>query len=388
MAGGLEQALARVDEVGALAAKLADESERAGYLVPEVVEAFHETGLLRVLMPTDLDGFGLTIPESVQVFRGMSTYDGSAGWLAGILGNGPLFGMFLDRAVFEEVFGPPRSVLAGSLNPLGGRAEPVPGGYRFNGRATNVSGSHHADWLMAGAWVHRDGEKSWIDGRPEMIAGLLPIADATIEDTWSTTGMRATGSDDVTYVDVVVPTERTYAWPDPTPRWDAGPAARIPMHAQLGIGVAATVVGIARGAQQRFIELAASKRPTANTTVLAERAFAQMAVGEATGLVMAAEDSLRNGAAGLWARAEGEEAIDDEVHVDLRLRMVTATRLSVRAIDLLIDAAGMSGVRVPSPLERGWRDAHTACQHVLLSAGRVEVAGRMLLGLDPESPVI
>jgi hypothetical protein len=69
----------------------------------------------------------------------MSVHDGSAGWLAGILGNGPLFGMFLDHAVFEEVFGPPRSVLAGSLNPLGGRAEPVPGGFRFNGRATNVS---------------------------------------------------------------------------------------------------------------------------------------------------------------------------------------------------------------------------------------------------------
>ena len=68
--------------------------------------------------------------------------------------------------------------------------------------------------------------------------------------------------------------------------------------------------------------------------------------------------------------------------------MVTACRLSLRAIDLLIEAAGMSGVRVPSPLERGWRDAHTATQHVLLSIGRVEVAGRLLLGLDPESPVI
>jgi alkylation response protein AidB-like acyl-CoA dehydrogenase len=241
---------------------------------------------------------------------------------------------------------------------------------------------------MAGAWVHRDGEKSWIDGRPEMIAGLLPMSNATVEDTWSTTGMRATGSDDCTYVDVIVPTERTYEWPEPPARWDAGPAARIPMHAQLGIGVAATIVGTSRGTQQRFVELAATKRPTAHTTVLAERAFAQMAVGEATGLVMAAEDTLRNGAADLWARAERNEAFDVDARLDLRLRMVTACRLALRAIDLLVDAAGMSGVRVPSPLERGWRDAHTASQHVLLSVGRVEVAGRLLLGLDPESPVI
>jgi alkylation response protein AidB-like acyl-CoA dehydrogenase len=113
-----------------------------------------------------------------------------------------------------------------------------------------------------------------------------------------------------------------------------------------------------------------------------------MAVGEATGLVMAAEDTLRNGAGDLWARAERAEAFDVDARLDLRLRMVTACRLSLRAIDLLIDAAGMSGVRMPSPLERGWRDAHTACQHVLLSVGRLEVAGRLLLGLDPESPVI
>ena len=386
--GGSTQALARVDEVGALAAKLADESERAGHLAPEVIEAFHESGLLRILMPTDVGGAGLTIPESVQVFRAMSAYDGSAGWLAGILGNGPLFGMFVERPVFEEVFGPERSVLAGSLNPLGGRAEPVPGGYRFNGRATNVSGCHHAD-VADGRGVGAPRRREVVDRRPPGDDRRAAAdVDTTIEDTWSTTGMRATGSDDCTYVDVIVPTERTYAWPEPAARWDAGPAARIPMHAQLGIGIAATVVGIARGAQQRFVELAASKRPTANTTVLAERAFAQMAVGEATGL----RAGGRGHAAHRRRRAVGARraggGFDDEVRVDLRLRMVTATRLSLRAIDLLIDAAGMSGVRVPSPLERGWRDAHTACQHVLLSVGRVEVAGRLLLGLDPESPVI
>ena len=388
MSAALDAALARVDEVGALAAKLADESERQGHLHDEVVDAFHEAGLWRILVPSDLGGSGLTIPESVQVYRAMSAFDGSAGWLAGIIGNGPLFGNFVDRAVFEEVYGPARSVVAGSLNPLGGRADPVPGGFRFNGRATNVSGCHEASWIMAGAWIHRDGAKSWVDGRPEMVAGIIPIASVTIEDTWSTTGMRATGSDDCTYVDVLVPDERTFAWPEPAPRWDAGPASHMPMHAQLGTGVAATVVGIACGTLDRFVELALAKRPAANTTVLAERSFAHMALGEAAGLVRVAEDALRGGTADLWARAERLEAIDETVRLDLRLRMVTAARLAVRATDLLHDAAGMSGVRVPSPLERAWRDAHTAVQHVLLSTGRLEVAGRVLLGRDPESPVI
>jgi alkylation response protein AidB-like acyl-CoA dehydrogenase len=76
---------------------------------------------------------------------------------------------------------------------------------------------------------------------------------------------------------------------------------------------------------------------------------------------------------------------DDAARVELRLRMVTACLLALRVVDLLTDAAGMSGVRVPSPLERAWRDVHTASQHVLLSIGRLEVAGRMVLGLDPAS---
>ena len=43
----------------------------------------------------------------------------------------------------------------------------------------------------------------------------------------------------------------------------------------------------------------------------------------------------------------------------------------------------MSAIAVPSPLERAWRDVHAASQHILLGVGRIEVAGRALLGLDP-----
>ena len=74
--------------------------------------------------------------------------------------------------------------------------------------------------------------------------------------------------------------------------------------------------------------------------------------------------------------------------VEMRLRTVTAARLAMRAVDLLHDAAGMNGVLASSPLERTWHDVHTASQHVVLNTGRIEVAGRVLLGLDPGSPII
>jgi len=167
-----------------------------------------------------------------------------------------------------------------------------------------------------------------------------------------------------------------------------GPLARIPMLVQLAGGLASSVVGAARGALNTYIELASAKRPVGSPSVLAERAYAQMAVGEAAGLVTAAEDTLAAAMNDVWRQGERGDPFTDDDRVRLRLRTGTAVRLSKRAVDLLRDGAGMSAVMVPSRLERAWRDVHTASQHVLLSVARVEIAGRILLGLDPGSLVI
>ena len=74
VAGGLREALARVHEVGPLAAERAEACEQRGCLTEDVVEALHSAGLLRVLIPDDLGGLGLTLPESVEVFRAMAAY--------------------------------------------------------------------------------------------------------------------------------------------------------------------------------------------------------------------------------------------------------------------------------------------------------------------------
>ena len=180
----------------------------------------------------------------------------------------------------------------------------------------------------------------------------MPMAATTIADTWSVSGMRATGSNDCSYRDVFVPAERTYAWPEPPPKRDAGPVGNIPMHVQLGGGIAATIVGAARGAWEQFVDLATMKRPTGNAGLLAERSYAQMAVGEGEGLLVAAEDTLAAGVTDIWEQGARAEPFDQPARIRLRLRMVTAARLGVRVVDLVNDAAGMSGVRRPTPLER------------------------------------
>jgi alkylation response protein AidB-like acyl-CoA dehydrogenase len=72
----------------------------------------------------------------------------------------------------------------------------------------------------------------------------------------------------------------------------------------------------------------------------------------------------------------------------VRLASLTAAEQSVAAVDLLYRLAGSTAIFQSSPLERCWCDVHTAAQHMQVQHGRWETAGRVLFGLDPESPII
>jgi indole-3-acetate monooxygenase len=90
----------------------------------------------------------------------------------------------------------------------------------------------------------------------------------------------------------------------------------------------------------------------------------------------------------IWRKGEMAETFSIEDRAHARLAVVTAVKLALQAIDLVADAAGMNSAQTSCPIERCWRDAHTACQHVLMNTARFEVVGRVLFGLNPDSPVI
>jgi alkylation response protein AidB-like acyl-CoA dehydrogenase len=121
---------------------------------------------------------------------------------------------------------------------------------------------------------------------------------------------------------------------------------------------------------------------------LRERSLFQLQLGQAEGLLRAARAYLFESADEIWQRGEAGVPFDAPAQASARLASVTAVKLAAQAVDLMHDAAGMSAVQTSSALERSWRDVHTITQHVILSAGRYEVIGRVLLGLPPGAPLI
>ena len=129
-----------------------------------------------------------------------------------------------------------------------------------------------------------DSVKLLAEGRPEQRVCFLPAAQCEVLDTWYTTGLRGSGSNDFAIKDVFVPEERSAAFPFRPVR--PGPLYAFPM--MFAYNLPGVTLGIARGAIDTFVELAARKATTMSTAagrpvMLRDETYAQMAISRAEG---------------------------------------------------------------------------------------------------------
>ena len=373
----------KIQQLAPVIREHADRAEREAQMPQAVADAFHQAELFRVFLPRELGGGALTVPDVLRLIEEVSRIDASAGWNLAICAGGPIFAQFLSRAAYEEIFTDPRGITCGSLNPMTSRAVAVEGGWRFSGTAANASGCAHATYLMAAALVLRDGAPQIVEGVPVLRAGFFPIKHATILKTWSTSGMRGTGSNDCVFENVFVPDQFTFDWLNARPTWQRGPFAHIPLHQQIAGELAVVVLGTARHAIDTLNEIAQAKVPVATQATLRERPIAQIQFAQAEGLLGAARAYFYQCNDEIWRKGVAGESFTVKDFAHTRLGIVTAVKLALQAIDLVADAAGMSSAQTACPIERCCRDAHTASQHVLLNTARFGVVGRVLLGLPP-----
>ena len=251
---------------------------------------------------------------------------------------------------------------AGSrLSQLTTAYEPTEKGFRISGSKTFVSGAGHADLYLVAA-KRKDSD-------PAQVSHFLVPAGPglTVERTWDSMGMRATGSDDL-HLDVEVGGDAllggleglTLLLAQVMPQW-------------LVASYAAVYVGVARSAVDAAVDHL-QKRNLAHLPAVRAR------VGRAETRVEAARLTVLEAA----RRVDAAPGDPDTNRWVWRAKLLAGeTAMEVGAS--MLEAAGTSATRRGSPLERIYRDARCGSLQPATSDVCADWLGAAALGLDPEA---
>jgi alkylation response protein AidB-like acyl-CoA dehydrogenase len=360
----------------------AEEIERGRRLPASLVQSLKQAGAFRMPMPRAWGGPEIDLVNQIRVIEELSYADASVGWCVMIGSDGGFFTAFLADAVGRDLY-PDLDLVTGSSTRPSGKAAVADGGYRLSGRWPFSSGCLHSEWIVANAVVHEGEEPRLGDNDvPEMRFCYLAADQVQIQDTWYTTGLRGSGSNDFVVEDAFVPAERTFGVRT-SPVEREGPLYAWPwMFVGNAVGVP---LGIGRAAVEVLVTLAETKA-TIRGGGLRDEPYVQVAVARADGLVRGARGYVYDVMGEFWDTLVRGDEPSMQQRARFRLALAVASQMCVEAVDLMYQAGGGTSLYAASPLDRIFRDAHTVHQHVTMQPKVFETAGRMLLGLDPIHP--
>jgi alkylation response protein AidB-like acyl-CoA dehydrogenase len=350
----------------------------------DIVEQFRKAGFFHMLVPSDLGGRQADPVTTAKVVEEIAAADGSAGWVLMIANQNAAFSGLMEADHARTIWGS-GGIACGTARPIG-RAEWKDGhepGYRVSGRWPFASGSSHADWF-AGECVVYDGDSPRKDANGNDVTRMVfvPRSEATIHDTWFTTGLRGTASNDFSIDGAFVPVGRGFQMIVDRPKHPWALFNALPL---MFVNQGGQSTGIARGAIREAIRLAKTKKGWGDQPLSAGLRL-QSVVAEATVAVESAREYLWLTTSALYEAAQAGRLDDPIARSRVRLATSHANRASVHAVDLVHGALGTTALFPSTPLERAFRDIHMAAAHVIVGQMSIEAAGRVELGKEPEFP--
>lgn len=381
----MEQTRAIVPELRSRAAQTV-----ADRRVPsENIALMRSAGAFKTIQSTKNGGYGLGMRDHLDVMAEVAMGCANTAWIAGVIqAHSWLMSHFPVEAQEETYRTNPDLVISAVIGPRG-TAQKTADGYVLTGVWPFTSGCENSEWLLLGAVV-KDGDEVIDEGD-----FLVPTNQATILDDWNTVGLSGTGSCTTMVNDLTVPAHRFLSFPQMMMGTAAGTAdqdgwnhrsAPVPL---LCLALCGSAIGIARQALADFPALVKVKTiayTTAdtfthpNTHRMAADAAMLIHEGELI-LYRAADDIDRHGKAGTEMPFLNRARI--------RLDCAQGVRRCLDGVEVLFKASGATGIRTSSPLTRAVADLRAINQHGLLNLEmNQELYGRVLLGLEPNTPLI
>jgi alkylation response protein AidB-like acyl-CoA dehydrogenase len=374
----LERFSGVTDELRAEVRASADEGEALRTMPPHLVEATRSAGLFRMAMPAELGGLELGPRTIVEAVEAISHADASAGWTT-LIGNSTAFFAWLDPAAARDMLGSNTNVASTSMFAPLGRARRDGDDLLIDGRWPFNSGCVHADWYQVAIVVLADGEPALRpDGRPDLRFAFFPRDGASIIDTWHPLGLLGTGSHDIEVHDLRIPIAYTAAPMLDGPAGD-GPLARLGFFQLLTVLMGGFPLGLARRALDELAQLAPSKRRGASPTPIAADPIAQHEVGRVDAALQSARAFMLDALDDSWATVTSGATLSGEQATRISIAGQQAMDVAVATVDRAFALAGAGAVYAGHPLQRCFRDIHTASQHIAFGGQSFTAHGHAML---------
>lgn len=364
-------------------------TEEMRRLPPETEQDLHEAGLFRILQPKRVGGSELDYVALVDFADVVALADASVAWnLANLASHHWMLGMFDERAQNLIWNDNVNALIASSFVFPAGRATRVAGGYTLSGRWPFSSGVDSSTWNMLAGIVSSEDDADGIEYR----VFLLKHDDYKIIDTWNSTGLKGTGSNDVEAKNVFVPDYMTLAVKDvaggPTPGSpvNPGPIYALPVFALFPFVLSGAALGNAQACLDDYVEIARHRASTYNRAKLGDLQTTQIKVAEASAKIDAARLIMRRTCIDAMADARRGEIPKLAEKTRYRRDGAYAVNLCTEAVSLLFSASGARGLYTTGALQRQFRDAHAINAHIAFSFDAAGTNyGRVALDLPSEN---
>ncbi len=365
-----------LDELGGEFAERADRYDRTGEFPHENFRRLREYGLLSLATPKRYGGAGETLPTLARVIAKVSKGDPSTGLILtmqylfnDLTARSTSWPEHLRARVFESVVRDGALINGLRVEPAlgtparGGLPDTIarrePDGWRINGRKIYSTGIHGLTWLSV--WARTDET-------PPRIGGWLTPRNApgvSVVENWDHLGMRATGSHEVVFDNVLVPLDHgTSIWPE------GHHGSRLDAQFALWNTVLVSTVydAVARAARDWFVAWLEERRPSNLGAPLSSLTHLQRVVGEIDTLLFANRILLDAAIAGSVAPRDAGQ-----------LKYLVSGN-AIAAVQKAVESAGNPGLIRANPLQRHLRNVLCSRIHtpqndsILLAVGRAAFA--------------
>jgi two-component flavin-dependent monooxygenase len=337
------------------AGRHAVDADASGRIATEAIVTLTEAGFPGCFVPTRWGGAAATFDAVTKAVATVGEGCPSAAWISSLWAYNGRFGAYLPPEGQEEVWAKgPDTRIVSSMIAVGAEAQPCPDGWMLSGSWLYVSGVEFADWALISSGLPREGDR-------HIRVLAVPKEAFTHDNTWSTIGMRATGSHTMVVERAFVPEYRSFIWDDMRQGMLPGAtstAHSAPLFAVNGLTFAAPILGAARGAL-RLAEQHLAAGPSGPRAAARESSL--IAYARAAGEIDAAA-LLLSRVADTADRGRYRDGQAERNHRDSTL----AVSLLTEAVDRLFGVTGTRGQASTHAMQRIWRDVHTAASHAAL----------------------